>query len=281
MIAKKKGFISFNTSCAQYLTPLVIYQVVIFQKHSMIKQSLTMKKLKFILLTAVMILTPTLYSCLDDDDDRYSLSIGTVKVIDGKDYYFLSDKGNKILPGDTTAIHNYEVIDGQRVFVYFYPMDEVVSGYDYNAQVVSIQNILTKGVFQITEETQESIGNDPVNITYMWFGGGYLNIEFQILGTNNPKEPHLINLVRDEENPGTEEEGYVNLEFRHNAMNDEKVERLVGIVSIKEPFTDDLSKVGLNIKVNTIYNGVEYYKIEFAEAINKVYQTGIPNAYFR
>ncbi|MCD7900483.1 MAG: NigD-like protein [Bacteroides sp.] len=229
-----------------------------------------MKKLKLALFAVVLILTPTLYSCLDDDDDKYSLLIATVKVNDGKDYYFLMDDGNKVLPGDTTAIHNYKVVDGQRVFVYFDELEEKVNGYDYNIRVISIQNILTKGVIPITEATQDSIGDDPANLAYVWFGGGFLNIEFHIMGSNSSSKPHMINLVRDEENPGEEEDGYINLEFRHNAQNDYPLERLVSMVSFKPPFTDDYTKKGIKIRVNTIYNGVQYYKVDFPQGTGEL-----------
>lgn len=228
-----------------------------------------MKKLKLVLLAVIIVLTPTLYSCMNDDD-KYSLIIATIKVNEGKDYYFLMDDGNKVLPGDTTAIHNYKVIDGQRVFVYFNELDEKVSGYDYNIKVVSIQNILTKGIIPITEATQDSIGDDPANLTYMWFGGGFLNIEFQMMGTYSSKT-HMINLVRDEENPGEEEEGYVNLEFRHNAYDDSPADRLVSMASFKPPFTKDSNKKGLKIRVNSIYDGVKYYKIDFPKETEKSY----------
>lgn len=86
-----------------------------------------MKKVKWILFSFLLIGgSLLLQSCLDDDDnnDYNSLAITTIKVKAGQDYYFALDDGKKMLPGDTTSIHNYLVKDGQRAFVYFNLLEE-------------------------------------------------------------------------------------------------------------------------------------------------------------
>ena len=89
-----------------------------------------------------------------------------------------------MLPGDTTSIHNYLVKDGQRaLFISIFLKKK--EGYDYNAKVQYIENILTKSVIPMDEQTTDSIGDDRINIVDMWLGGGYLNIEFQLFGTQN------------------------------------------------------------------------------------------------
>ncbi|WP_290392498.1 NigD-like N-terminal domain-containing protein, partial [uncultured Bacteroides sp.] len=82
-----------------------------------------MKKLRMTLATSVLLFltAAVLQSCLDDWDDKNALfAVGTVKVIEGKDYYFSLDEGSKLYPSDTTYVHNYAVIDGQRTFIYFH-----------------------------------------------------------------------------------------------------------------------------------------------------------------
>ena len=39
----------------------------------------------------------------------------------------------------------------------------------------------------------DSIGDTSVNIVDMWLGGGYLNIEFQLFGTQNIQKKHMLN----------------------------------------------------------------------------------------
>ncbi|WP_321332396.1 NigD-like protein [uncultured Bacteroides sp.] len=228
-----------------------------------------MKRLRFaILAISLLVVISSLQSCLDDDDnDRYSLAIATVKVIDGQSYYFALDDNTKMLPGDTTQIYNYPLKDGQRAFVYFNLLDEGVQGYDYNAKIRYIENILTKGIIPLTEATADSIGDDHISPTNMWIGGGYLNIEFRLRGTDNPTRPHMLNLVQNATtDPANEEEGYINLEFRHNAYDDSTTAGLKsGIVSFNLSQIANLmtSEKGLKIRVNTLYDGIKYYKIDF------------------
>ena len=54
-----------------------------------------MKKLRMTLATSVLLFltAAVLQSCLDDWDDKNALfAVGTVKVIEGKDYYFSLDE---------------------------------------------------------------------------------------------------------------------------------------------------------------------------------------------
>ena len=101
----------------------------------------------FIIFIAVLLM-PLLHACLDDDTtNHHQLTIGTIKVVDGQEYYFALDEGTKMYPGDTTNIHNYTVVPEQRAFVYFDLLEEKVSGYDYNAAIYRIENILTKDIY--------------------------------------------------------------------------------------------------------------------------------------
>ena len=103
-----------------------------------------MKKLRTTLAAFLLLLIamPVLQSCLDDwnDDERSSLTIGTVRIIDGKDYYFALDEGTRMFPGDTAQVNNYTLVEGQRAFVYFNLLDEKVDGYDYNAKINHVEN---------------------------------------------------------------------------------------------------------------------------------------------
>ena len=73
-----------------------------------------MKKLRTTLAAFLLLLIamPVLQSCLDDwnDDERSSLTIGTVRIIDGKDYYFALDEGTRMFPGDTAQVNNYTLV---------------------------------------------------------------------------------------------------------------------------------------------------------------------------
>lgn len=233
-----------------------------------------MKKLKFIALAIVLTLTPTLQSCLDDNDSDYpSIAISTIRTLEGVEngYYFGLDDNKKLYPGDTTAVHNYPIVDGQRAFVYFYYLDEAKAGYDYNVQVKQITNILTKDIIDLTEENAEKIGDDRINAPFLWIAQGYLNIEFQYYGTHTPDKKHFLNLVRNTTTDKNDEEGYISLEFRHNAEGDSPTHPGYGCVSFKlDNIAEEMKEAkGVKVRVRTLYDGEVFSKIDFKKEDGK------------
>lgn len=232
-----------------------------------------MKKLKFIAaLATALILVPSLQSCLDDNDssDYPSLAISTIRTLKDVEhgYYFGLDDGSKMYPGDTTAIRNYPLVDGQRAFVYFNYLDESKADYDYNVKVESIIDILTKDIIDLTVENAETIGDNKINANYIWIAQNYLNIEFQYFGTHNIDKKHFLNLVENTTLvTNGEEDGYISLEFRHNAEGDSPDRIGTGYVSFKLDKISEKMKdaKGLKIRVNTIYEGIQVHTVDFSE----------------
>lgn len=224
-----------------------------------------MKKLNLIAATMILALTPFLQSCLKNDGPNYSdLTIATLKSTDADSYYFGLDSGRKMYPGDDSAIRNYPIVDGKRVFVWFHQLEEQVPGYDYNIQVVQMDSILTKGIIPLTEATADSIGDNKININYHWIAQGYLTMEFQYYGTRNPNKKHMLNLVHNEDTKLVDEEGYINLEFRHNAFEDNGGRLGEGIVSFNlDKIAEEMKTAkGLKVRVKTIYDNVQYIKMD-------------------
>lgn len=238
--------------------------------------------MKFVWFTLSLSITLSLLiqSCNIDQYDSFGdipslnadkVSIATIQATETNDeYFFLIDGDKKLYPGDLSSITNYKWLAGQRVFVYFNLLGEKMDGYDYNAEIVYIQDILTKNIIPITEETADSIGDDKINITYAWFGGGHLNIEFQYLGTENASKPHMINLVYNENSYSDPE--YITLEFRHNAYEDSPYKLLSGIASFKMPSSSESSHLkGVKLRVNTIYDDVKYRTVNFNEVESRIF----------
>jgi len=230
-----------------------------------------MKRLSLYLMASAFLLLGSLalQSCLNDwdsDSNNSYLTIGTLKIIQGKDYYFNLDDGNKMYPGDTTYVHNYPLVDGQRTFIHYRPLDEKISGYEYNAQIFEIENILTKEIIPLTAATTDSIGDDPIDVTDIWITGNYLNISYQLYHSNNADKKHMLNLVVNQTTtPSAIDAGYVDLEFRHNAYNDAQRVVSSGVVSFKlDAIANQLTgKKGVKIRVKTIYDGIRYTTIDF------------------
>ena len=228
-----------------------------------------MKKLQMIAFALIVVLTPFLQSCMNDDGPNDSLVISTVKVpdADSKEYYFVLDNGEKMFPGDTHWVSGYKAIDGQRAFVICNELDQPVAGYDYNVEVKDIRNITTKDVIDLTEENKDKIGNDKINATYMWIAQGYLTIEFQYMGTHSEDKKHFLNLVVNKlsiMNPKVDDD-YLTLEFRHNAEGDLPNQLEEGYVSfkLKEIEEEMTGKIGLKIRVNTLYSDMKVYTVDF------------------
>ncbi len=211
-----------------------------------------MKKLRMTLATSVLLFltAAVLQSCLDDWDDKNALfAVGTVKVIEGKDYYFSLDEGSKLYPSDTTYVHNYAVIDGQRTFIYFHELEEKLPGYEYNAQIKHIENILTKDIYSMPAEKADSIGDDNINATDLWITGEYLNIKYQFYHSNNKDKKHMLNLVINEASAGE---------------NNSQLTLGTGLASFKlaniaEQLKD---KKGVNIRVKSLYDGERFMSID-------------------
>jgi hypothetical protein len=217
-----------------------------------------MKKINALFLFLAM--TPALLqSCLNDNDNYY-LAIATFRTAENQGGYFTLDDGGKMLPQRPAS---GGLDNGQRVYVYFDILDGKTDGYRYTIEVKGIEKILTKDLFVMDEQTADSIGDDKIDITGIWLGDGYLNINFQFPGTGNPAKLHMVNLVRNtiEGANGDDEEGYLSLEFRHNAFDDHQAALLNGIASFKGPFTGEGLK-GLKVRYNSIHNGVKHVKVD-------------------
>ena len=151
--------------------------------------------------------------------------------------------------------------------------EEPVKGYDYNIQVREIKEILTKEIVTMGEgeNTEEKIGDDKINSTYMWITQDkkYLTIEFQYYGTHSEDKKHFLNLVinNKEAEPAADDanDEYIDLEFRHNDEGDTADRLGEGYISFKlDKIQDQMKgKKGLRIRVKTLYNGEKFYEVKF------------------
>lgn len=207
-----------------------------------------MKKLSFGLISCIFLLTTMFMSCDDDGyslGDMYAPELATVVPLEHDAYYLVLDDGTTMY--DVTG-YPYKPKNNQRAIIYFTILDDNVGAYDYYVKIHRIDNILTKGVIDLTTENQDSIGNDAIKILRHWVGDDYLNIEFGYNAGGN--KVHFINLV----NNTTEtypEDGKVYLEFRHNTNGDSQTRGVNGIVAFDlRPYKDeDKDSIDFVIKV--------------------------------
>lgn len=184
-------------------------------------------------LPALLIFALFAVSCSNDTDDDFSLDkywidIVTVENPNNNNVFFMRQDNNTLLWTAATNFPGYRPKDGQRIIANFTKLADkrLTDLYDYDVKLNDVYEVLTKGIFLITPQKQDSIGNDPIKILDMWIGRHYLNIEFSYWGYN---KVHYINLVSDVEK--TYSDGKIHLEFRHNANNDDKIYNKWGMVS--------------------------------------------------
>lgn len=122
----------------------------------------------------------------------------------------------KFLQITETSLPGYKPKTGQRILAEYAILQELgnKAGGKADVKLYDAYNLLTKGIFTLTPETQDSIGHDPVGVRNMWIGGDYLNLNFFYEGYNRT---HFITLAKEGREP---REGEVHLEIRHNAHKD-------------------------------------------------------------
>lgn len=160
----------------------------------------------------------------DFDDDDYSLNnawigFGLVnKEASSTSFTIVMDDGEVLFPV-TNSGQLANISNNERVLVNFTILGNKENP-DHNeyyyVKINSLRKILYKGIFDITPEKEDSIGNDPIHVEDTWIKNNILNFELKYWGGY---KTHFINLVKQ---PGTinTDNGPVVLELRHNTNDD-------------------------------------------------------------
>jgi len=190
--------------------------------------------------------------CFEDNEEPQFVVYGdlvTVENPEAKSQFFMRRDDNKLLWFEEGYTQTFKPDDGQRLLIYYNILsDKTDTGiYDYDIRITDAYNVLTKGIFQITPETQDSIGNDPIDIVSMWIGSKYLNVDFEYYHSGSTV--HYINLVYD--SIKVYEDDKIHLEFRHNTNKDGSFYRQRGIASfdISSLQSESVDSVNLVIHV--------------------------------
>lgn len=203
-------------------------------------------------LVLIMIL-PVLVACDSNFDNNYygysyRIDIATVKnPASTSKFSFLLDN-NKLMQVTQTNDPTFIPKDGQRIIANYSILSatKTDSTYTRNVQLNNAALVLTKGIFNITPATQDSIGHDSIAIRDMWIGNDFLNIEFAYFGND---KTHYINLVSDASKVYTD--GKIHLEFRHNGNGDSPAYYQRGIVSFNiKSLQTGVSATVLNLAIH-------------------------------
>lgn len=167
------------------------------------------------------------------------------------------DNKEEIIP-IATNLNLGNFTDSCRVLVNYTILSDIADTLDYNKYYVKInmmQDILMKGIIDITPAIEDSIGNDPIIVKDAWLSGGLLNFELKYWGYN---KKHFINLVKQ---PGeiTTDSQPIELELRHNANNDLAGTLYIAYVSFDLSAIKIANTDSVKFKVTaTDYNGDVY-----------------------
>lgn len=219
----------------------------------------------FIKITLLFALFTTVFSaCNDDDDyslDKFWINYGTIQG-DGRDFTILLDNGSTLQLA-ANLIPQYYAKDNQRIIANYTILGErrTIGKKTYQIRLNSIYEVLSKKPvnksFLDEEETrQDSIGHDPIEVVDAWFGGKYLNINFDVAISGRYEEKHFINLENDDVT--VDPDGYVNVTLRHNDYDYARTYSGFGRVSfdISGLVPEGKDEIKLRLKW-TDYKGVE------------------------
>ena len=221
--------------------------------------------MKKIVLGLTIVLAVMFSAC--NDDEGYSLNdmwvgFGVLTGEQGSYNIMMDNKDNLVpiaanYPGWQTKFET-----GERVLVNYTILDDDLTGTPiYYVKVNNIEDILMKGVMDITPEIEDSIGNDPIIVEDYWMTDSLLSFKLKYWGGYGVI--HYLNLVKE---PGelTEESQPIQLELRHNANDDEDAILYTAYVSfsLNSLRINGLDSVQFEF-TSSDYDGAEHLEQEF------------------
>ena len=216
----------------------------------MFKCRIKMKKL------LILFMMGSLFSFLsgcDMDDDNCSINnawvgLGIIhKDANAESFTIEMDDGEVLFPTSQSGFW-HDVANNERVLTNFTILGNKENP-DHNeyyyVKINSLRKILFKGILDITPAIEDSIGNDPIQVSDVWIKNNLLNFELKYKGGNNI---HYINLVKQ---PGaiTTNDEPVTLELRHNANSDTERIPLSAIVTFNMSSLKIEGKTSTSFKV--------------------------------
>jgi hypothetical protein len=220
-----------------------------------------MRKINFV---GVILMLFVLFAC-DKDEKSFStniwVSLATVKQINNSTPVLLQlDNGLLVWPVNNS--NDFNTSDGQRVLIsYNILSDSAQNNPKREIRLNTISNVQIKQVAALTTANKDSIGNDPLGISNIWIGGGYLNVSFYIYGN---KTAHLVSLAYNTTIPPSND-GKVHLELHQNAFGDTSTGLNTGVISfdIKSFVQNRISPVEIIIEVKNYAGTVITYPFTY------------------
>jgi hypothetical protein len=188
-----------------------------------------------------------LSSCKDEQSslENYWVTLATVKETSNSGTIKVQfDNGTNALA--TESISEVSAEAGARILVnYSLLADSIDESHPRKIRINSINTVEIKGIGLLSTVTEDSIGDDPVNIEDIGVGANYLNISLSYYGN---QQNHLFSVVENT----TFNDGLLHLELRHNAKGDRgntKQNKVISFVLSK--LVSDLSENEIQMVIET------------------------------
>jgi hypothetical protein len=179
---------------------------------------------KYRLIVAAFLIAALVVGCKQEEDITYYQTLGVLQKTEDSTIVE-ADNNSRLLVENSSSLPA-TVKDEDRVFLYFSFNDgPVPEGIDHLIDIYSIEKVPVKPVFVMTSYDEDSIGNDPLNLSEIWVAKDYMNLNFLFYGGT---KTHLINLVRY---PELTISDTIDLEIRHNDQDDNGSSYLAGFMS--------------------------------------------------
>jgi len=221
------------------------------------------------------LLSTALFACKKEDaiTEATVIKMGTIENPSQLTNFYLNQDDSVRVWILNSEIKYYRPKNNQRVIMEYVILSNKATGssYSHDVKLNDVYEVLTKGIFDVTTATQDSIGNDPVVINDMWVSGDYLNVEFIYPGYS---KTHFINLVSDSIKNKTYTDNKAHVEFRHNANDDYPSINISGIVSFN---ISKLKVVGVN-SVDFVVHTNEFGNTTTNRTYNFTYKYGAASA---
>lgn len=182
-----------------------------------------MKVLKIISAALTLAIFCALTACDDSYDDAYSYYYSTqfgTLTKNGRNYYLsLDDEKKSLQVSDSSAIVRAGITHfPQRILAYYSDLSLSASGTG-TVNLLQVNPVLTQSLSPApaNEEERKELGTSPVYVTWAWFGGGYLNVQFRYPYYSSADEAHSFTVYY----AGISSDGYAVYEMRHQATTGE------------------------------------------------------------
>lgn len=214
----------------------------------------------------LFMLVPFFVACSSNEpsyvQNSYFVNLATVENPNQETAFIIQLDNNTRMKVAGSDLRYYRPKDGQRVIANYSVLTNERDSSDYRHKIKlnNVYEVLTKGIFKIAPETNDSIGNDYIYIEDIWVGGHFLNVEFVYPGRD---KTHFISLVSDSTKTYTD--GKTHLEFRHNANGDYPSINRWGMVSfnLKSLESSTANQVDLVIHTNEFGSQANAYSMTY------------------